>query len=233
MSEDSGPALRRNLSAKDRGRAVLDAGTAPSPSCIAGLVRKSREICSSSGTASASRPDPARAPAPSQPPSGAPARGPRSSTERRPQSSGEGAEIRIRSLADQPYLTAVQSLLGSGSRDDSLYVRAYSFDCPDCKAALARSPDAGCTVRMIVDYSQCTKTELQWQSMKEVAAAGALIRVCKGTSVRAAYSGDQRDVRIGHGLAGLHHAKTMMKVGPSRADIVCRQPQLHHLLEGQ
>ncbi len=65
---------------------------------------------------------------------------------------------------------------------------------------------------MLADKSQCQRTKLQWQKLKELESAGVAVRLCSGTSVRSAYSDDGRAVRVGAGLKGIHHAKSVLFV---------------------
>ena len=48
-------------------------------------------------------------------------------------------------------------------------------------------------------------------------AAGVDIRLATGKSVRDAYMSDNRDVRVGSGLQGLHHAKSILVLRASSA----------------
>ena len=51
---------------------------------------------------------------------------------------------------------------------------------------------------------------MQLQVLQELATAGVDIRLATGKSVRDAYMSDNRDVRVGSGLQGLHHAKSVL-----------------------
>ena len=63
---------------------------------------------------------------------------------------------------------------------------------------------------VLVDRSQMAKSKQQYQTLKEVEAAGAQIRLGNGTYVRAAYIAEgHADVSVGQGLSGIHHAKSM------------------------
>ena len=50
--------------------------------------------------------------------------------------------------------------------------------------------------------------------------AGVDIRLATGKSVRDAYMSDNHDVRVGSGLQGLHHAKSVLVPRASSADWV-------------
>ena len=73
---------------------------------------------------------------------------------------------------------------------------------------------------MVADASQCAKTKLQWQSLKRVAAAGVNVRLAAGHSVRDAYVADGRGTAVGAGLKGLHHAKALLVVSETTADLI-------------
>ena len=53
--------------------------------------------------------------------------------------------------------------------------------------------------------------------LQELATAGCDIRLAIGKSVRDAYMSDNRDVRVGSGLQGLHHAKSVLVLRASWA----------------
>ncbi|CAE7896597.1 pol, partial [Symbiodinium necroappetens] len=84
------------------------------------------------------------------------------------------------------------------------------------EAACAR----GVVCSLIADASQCSKTKLQWQSLKRVAAAGVNVRLAAGHSVRDAYAADGRGTAVGAGLKGLHHAKALLVVGDTTAEVI-------------
>lgn len=46
------------------------------------------------------------------------------------------------------------------------------------------------------------------------------MKLCKGKSVQAAYKNDNRNVSVGSGLRGLHHAKTGLVIRPEKADMI-------------
>ena len=121
-------------------------------------------------------------------------------------------------LTGGPYIKAAQSLLAAGTRgEDTIYVRAYSFDCPVCVEGIETSLAKGAGVRVIADASQCQRTKLQRQVLKRLSAAGAEVRVACGTSVRDAYAQDGRGARVGSGIQGLHHSKALCLLRPDGA----------------
>ena len=78
----------------------------------------------------------------------------------------------------------------------------------------------GAACCLIADASQCSKTKLQWQSLKRVASAGVAVRLATGHSVRDAYAADGRGAVVGAGLKGLHHAKALLVVSDTTAELI-------------
>ena len=78
----------------------------------------------------------------------------------------------------------------------------------------------GAACSLVADASQCAKTKLQWQSLKRVAAAGVNVPLAAGHSVRDAYVADGRGTAVGAGLKGLRHAKALLVVGETTADLI-------------
>ena len=70
---------------------------------------------------------------------------------------------------------------------------------------------------LIADASQCHKTKSQWQAWRRVASAGVTVKLATGHSVREAYVQDGRGPG---GLKGLHHAKALLLVGETTAELV-------------
>ena len=58
---------------------------------------------------------------------------------------------------------------------------------------------------------------MQLQVLQELATAGVGLCLATGKSVRDAYMSDDRDVRVGSGLQGLHHAKSVLVLRASSA----------------
>ena len=46
------------------------------------------------------------------------------------------------------------------------------------------------------------------------------MRLAHGTSIKSAYSEDNRDTRVGAGLRGLHHAKSVLLEAPGGPELV-------------
>ena len=102
-------------------------------------------------------------------------------------------------------------------------VRAYSFDQPDLVSALKEAASRGAACKLISDQSQANgKTKNQVQSVKEVQSAGVQVRLACGSSVNAAYQSDGRAVRVGRGLMGLHHAKSLLATSPAETIVLAR-----------
>ena len=99
-------------------------------------------------------------------------------------------------------------------------LRAYSFDAPSVLEALEAAVARGASCSLIADASQCSKTKLQWQSLKRVATAGVSVRLATGRSVRDAYVSDGRGAAVGAGLKGLHHAKALLVISDKTAELV-------------
>ena len=99
-------------------------------------------------------------------------------------------------------------MVRSGTDGDSVSVRAYSLDLA---RALVAASEGRVRVRLVCDLSHAKgKTKKQLQVLQELAATGVDIRLATGKSVRDAYMSDNRDVCVGSGLQGLHHAKSVL-----------------------
>ena len=72
---------------------------------------------------------------------------------------------------------------------------------------------------IVADASQCSKTKLQWQALR-MATAGVSVRLAAGNSVRDANLQDGRGAAVGAGLKGLHHAKAVLLVGETAAELI-------------
>ena len=123
-------------------------------------------------------------------------------------------------LHGEHYVEVAQAVLASGTAGSTLHVRAYSFDGPAYLEALELSLKNGARVRILADHSQCARTKMQWQALKRLESQGAAVRLAHGTSIRSAYAEDSRDVRVGSGLRGLHHAKSILLEAPSGPELV-------------
>ncbi|OLQ10114.1 Carbonyl reductase [NADPH] 1 [Symbiodinium microadriaticum] len=169
----------------------------PTQECFSGLAAKSREISclsgllnrggSSSGAPAAtstalSVPAPAAATA---------AQGPRRMKTPRAEPTSRGGQ-EVAYLAGDAYIAAGLSALASAKSRSSVMLRAYSFDAPAVLEALEAACARGASCSLIADASQCSKTKLQWQSLKRVATAGVSVRLATGRSVRDAYVSDGR-----------------------------------------
>ena len=62
--------------------------------------------------------------------------------------------------------------------------------------------------------------KLQWQTLRRLESQAAAVRLAHGASIKSAYSEDNRDVRVGSGLRGLHHAKSVLLEGPGGPELV-------------
>ena len=123
-------------------------------------------------------------------------------------------------LHGERYIEVAQALLASATAGSTLHVRAYSFDGPGYVEAIELSLKNGARVRLLADHSQCNRTKQQWQTLKRLESQGAAARLAHGTSIKSAYSEDNRDVRVGSGLRGLHHAKSILLEAPSGPELV-------------
>ena len=196
----------------------------PTQECFSGLAAKSREISclsgllnrggSSSGAPAATStalgvPAPAAATA---------AQGPRRNKTPRAESTSRSHEVAY--LAGEAYIAAGISALAAAKSRSRVLLRAYSFDAPAVLEALEAACARGASCSLIADASQCSKTKLQWQSLKRVATAGVNVRLATGHSVRDAYVSDGRGATVGAGLKGLHHAKALLVIGEKTAELV-------------
>ena len=197
----------------------------PDRECFSGLAAKSRELSWLSGLMKRGGSSPG-APAGttvalSVPASAAAtaAQGPRRNKASRADSTGRGGQ-EIAYLAGDAYIAAGISVLATAKSRDKVMLRAYSFDAPSVLEALEAAVARGASCSLIADASQCSKTKLQWQSLKRVATAGVSVRLASGRSVRDAYVSDGRGAAVGAGLKGLHHAKALLVIGDKTAELV-------------
>ena len=203
-----------------RGLAAL-----PTQECFSGLAAKSREISCLSGLlnpgglycgAPAATSVALAVPAPA---AATAARGLRRNKTPKAESAGLAAP-EVAYLAGDSYVAAGLDALAKAKSRDKVFLRAYSFDAPSVLEALEAACARGASCSLIADASQCSKTKLQWQSLKRVATAGVSVRLASGRSVRDAYVSDGRGAAVGAGLKGLHHAKALLVVGEKTAELV-------------
>ena len=122
--------------------------------------------------------------------------------------------------ATRRRVAAGLSVLAKARSRDRVLLRAYSFDVPPVLEALEAACARGTACSLVADASQCAKTKQQWQSLKRVATAGVSVRLAAGHSVRDAYLSDGRGATVGAGLKGLHHAKALLVVGETTAELI-------------
>ena len=103
-----------------------------------------------------------------------------------------GRHPEVAYLAGDSYVAAGLDALAKAKSRDKVFLRAYSFDAPSVLEALEAACARGASCSLIADASQCSKTKLQWQSLKRVATAGVSVRLASGRSVRDAYVSDGR-----------------------------------------
>ena len=203
-----------------RGLAAL-----PSQECFSGLAAKSREISCLSGLLNRGGSSPGAPTATSAalavpaPAAATAARGQRRNKTPKAESSGPAA-LEVAYLAGDSYVAAGLDALAKTKSRDKVFLRAYSFDAPAVLEALEAACARGASCSLIADASQCSKTKLQWQSLKRVATAGVSVRLATGRSVRDAYVSDGRGAAVGAGLKGLHHAKALLVIGDKSAELV-------------
>ena len=203
-----------------RGLAAL-----PTQECFSGLAAKSREISCLSGLLNRGGSSPGAPAATSvalavpAPAAATAARGQRRNKAPKPESSGLAAP-EVAYLAGDSYVAAGLDALAKTKSRDKVFLRAYSFDAPAVLEALEAACARGASCSLIADASRCSKTKLQWQSLKRVATAGVNVRLATGRSVRDAYVSDGRGAAVGAGLKGLHHAKALLVVGEKAAELV-------------
>ena len=203
-----------------RGLAAL-----PNQECFSGLAAKSREISCLSGLLNRGGSSPAAPAATSAtlavpaPAAAAAARGPRRNKTPRAEPSSHAVH-EVAYLAGDSYVAAGVDVLAKTRSRDRVYLRAYSFDAPSVLEALEAACARGAVCSLVADASQCSKTKLQWQSLKRVASAGVNVRFAAGHSVRDAYVADGRGATVGAGLKGLHHAKALLVVSDTTAELI-------------
>ena len=209
------------------GSRVIAKGLAalPSQECFSGLAAKSREIGCLSGLLNRGGSSPgapaatSTALAVSAPAAATAAQGPRRNKTPRAEPSSRAVH-EVAYLAGGSYVAAGLSVLAKTRSRDKVFLRAYSFDAPPVLEALEAACARGAACSLVADASQCAKTKLQWQSLKRVAAAGVNVRLAAGHSVRDAYVADGRGTTVGAGLKGLHHAKALLVVSETTADLI-------------
>ena len=93
---------------------------------------------------------------------------------------------------------------------------AYSFDQPLVVEALEAHEGK---VRLLADQSQTNgKTKQQYQVLLRLQRAGCVVKVGSGSSVRAAYLADKREIAaMGHSIRGIIHGKGCLLVEGRRA----------------
>ena len=171
-----------------RGLAAL-----PTQECFSGLAAKSREISCLSGLLNRGGSSPGAPAATSvalavpAPAAATAARGPRRNKTPKAEHSGQAAS-EVAYLAGDSYVAAGLDALAKTKSRDKVFLRAYSFDAPSVLEALEGACARGAACCLIADASQCSKTKLQWQSLKRVASAGVAVRLATGHSVRDAYT---------------------------------------------
>ena len=203
-----------------RGLAAL-----PTQECFSGLAAKSREISCLGGLLNRGGSSPG-APATAStalavpaPAAATAARGQRRNKTPRAEQPGH-ATYEVAYLAGDAYVAAGLDALAKTKSRDKVFLRAYSFDAPSVLEALEGACARGAVCCLIADSSQCSKTKLQWQSLKRVASAGVAVRLATGHSVRDAYAADGRGAVVGAGLKGLHHAKALLVVSDATAELI-------------
>ena len=203
-----------------RGRDALRDIADPSP-CFEGLAAKSRVITEGgcfSGLRGRNRdPPPAVQDAQAAVPEGTPLKAVQAGRRNR-SAPKKVAEPEV--LHGERYIEVAQALLASATAGSTLHVRAYSFDGPGYVEAIELSLKNGAKVRLLADHSQCNRTKQQWQTLKRLESQGAAVWLAHGTSIKSAYTEDNRDVRMGAGLRGLHHAKSILLEAPSGPELV-------------
>ena len=203
-----------------RGLAAL-----PTQECFSGLAAKSREISCLSGLLNRGGSSPGAPAATSvalavpAPAAATAARGPRRNKTPRAEHSSHAVH-EVAYLAGGSYVAAGLDVLAKTKSRDKVFLRAYSFDAPSVLEALEGACARGAACCLIADASQCSKTKLQWQSLKRVASAGVVVRLATGNSVRDAYAADGRGAAVGAGLKGLHHAKALLVVSDTTAELI-------------
>ena len=224
--------------AKQRGLAALaalgvDTPASSGPTCFDGMVKKAQRVWSKQqlaapstratgevGCFSRAKEAVSRTAQPSLPKeeSSAGATAPRQEASAGVATPREGrwTDGKIRFLADAATFEACEEAIASLNGQGKIYTRAYSFDQPGMVRVLKEALEKGCRVHLVTDQSQATgKTKAQLQVLKELQSSGARVRLVTGNSVNAAYEGDGRGVKVGGKIKGLHHAKTLLCMGPS------------------
>ena len=113
------------------------------------------------------------------------------------------------------FVSALQDL-----RAGKAFVRAYSFDQPEVVREIKHALSRHCRITVVADQSQAAgRTKAQLQVLKELQAAGARIKLASGREVNQAYKDDNRSVRVGAGIKGLHHAKSAYVVNGSNDEV--------------
>ena len=193
----------RSLRAALRGRDALRDIADPSP-CFEGLAAKSRVITEGgcfSGLRGRNRdPPPAVQDAQAAVPEGTPLKAVQAGRRNR-SAPKKVAEPEV--LHGERYIEVAQALLASATAESTLHVRAYSFDGPG-----------------YVEAIELSLKKQQWQTLKRLESQEAAARLAHGTSIKSAYTEDNRDVRMGSGLRGLHHAKSILLEAPSGPELV-------------
>ena len=134
---------------------------------------------------------------------------------------GPSAICEIKFLKDDIALKVFCELVSGLTAGGQVFLRAYSCDQPDVVRVLLDSSNRSVRVSLICDQGQTGgRTKAQLQCLKQLQASGVRVKLCRGKSVQAAYKNDNRNVSVGSGLRGLHHAKTGLVIRPEKADMI-------------
>ena len=84
-------------------------------------------------------------------------------------------------------------------------------DQPDVVHSVGAFLRRGGRVSLIADKAQSAgRTKSQLQGLKSLSAEGARVKLAVGHSVGNAYVSDSRSTKVGTGLRGLHHCKSVL-----------------------
>ena len=189
-------------------------GTA-SAECLVGVFHKAKQGCFPARLQKASKAEPParEALAIADVPTGQ--RGAASGALLRPtgaEHDGRGwSPVSARFLKDDSTFRFLVERIEGLSSQAQVFIRCYSFDQPDVVHAVGAFLRRGGKASLVADRAQSAgRTKSQLQVLKSLSSEGARVKLAVGHLVGDAYVSDNRSTKVGTGLKGLHHCKSVL-----------------------
>eukprot|EP00435_Cladocopium_sp_Y103_P068284 s758_g31.t1 len=127
---------------------------------------------------------------------------------------GASTTCQVQYLKDDATFPVFAELVKGLAAGSTVHLRAYSCDQPDTVDSLLCAVSRGIKVAVLMDQTQASgKTKNQLQLAKQLQVSGVKVRMTRGKSIAEAYTNDRRSTKVGSGLQGLHHAKSVLICG--------------------